>query len=500
MSHKTVDAPPPPGTKRIKRLKIGLNVLTQVILLTCIVGIANYLGFRHYQRWDFSRTQSYTLSEKTRQVLKGLPGNIDVIVWFDPTSQIYQDIDGLLSEYRYVGREKFRIEYVDPGRNLSRARELYAKYKFKDNENVLIIDSGKSWKFLYEVDMVEYAPPNPFKPEPEVIAFSGEEKLTSTLVELSTEKPIKTYLTQGHGEPSLQGEPSVLSQIVDYISKENVAIEELNLLNTRAIPDDTDALFIFGAKTDLSSSEADLIKKYLENNGHLFILLDPDAKAPLLKELIADCGIEPQDVRVLKTVRIGPSLLGILKEVVVTFEQGTPITERLHDINVNSVLYGSTQALKFNSKRARKNGFVLNKLMVAEKDYWGETNHTASEEEGMFYDEGVDLAAPVILAAAAEKDRVEEDKVHINSSRIVVCGNALLVQDQALKGPNVDFVLNTLNWLVDRKQLIGIATKKRNQYQLALTPSHRRRLWISLILLIPAASAAIGLLVWWKRR
>src|SRR6266550_4234505 len=51
--------------KRIRRIRIGFNVLAQIILILFLAVMVNSIAFKHYARWDFSRDQKYELSNKT---------------------------------------------------------------------------------------------------------------------------------------------------------------------------------------------------------------------------------------------------------------------------------------------------------------------------------------------------------------------------------------------------------------------------------------------------
>jgi hypothetical protein len=54
-------------------------------------------------------------------------------------------VQNLLTEYQYASRGKIDVEYVDPERNLTRAKELFDKYKVVTDESVLIVDyEGRS--------------------------------------------------------------------------------------------------------------------------------------------------------------------------------------------------------------------------------------------------------------------------------------------------------------------------------------------------------------------
>src|SRR5437016_6747924 len=88
--------------KGIQRLQIGVNVLLQLILVIFLIGALNWIGFRHFKRWDFSRDHKYELSDKTKRVLNTLKGKMRITVFFLPdapaTKIIGSDVQNLLKE------------------------------------------------------------------------------------------------------------------------------------------------------------------------------------------------------------------------------------------------------------------------------------------------------------------------------------------------------------------------------------------------------------------
>src|SRR5262249_28594931 len=77
---------------KIGRIRIGLNVLVQIALILFLVAMANSLAFKHYARWDFSRDQKYTLSDKTKRFLDTLKGKMRITVFFSPNTPISGDV------------------------------------------------------------------------------------------------------------------------------------------------------------------------------------------------------------------------------------------------------------------------------------------------------------------------------------------------------------------------------------------------------------------------
>ena len=86
-------------SKGIRRLQIGLNLLVQLILIFFLVSAVNWVGFRHYKRWDVSRNQKYTLSDKTKQVVKGLKKPVKMIVFFTSGSDVLSDLERAMREH-----------------------------------------------------------------------------------------------------------------------------------------------------------------------------------------------------------------------------------------------------------------------------------------------------------------------------------------------------------------------------------------------------------------
>ena len=122
--------------KRIRRIRIGFNVLAQIILILFLAVMVNSIAFKHYARWDFSRDQKYELSDKTKRFLKAIKGKMRITIFFSPNTPITMDVQNLLMEYQYAGKGKIDIEHVDPERNLSRAKELFDKYKVVTDESL----------------------------------------------------------------------------------------------------------------------------------------------------------------------------------------------------------------------------------------------------------------------------------------------------------------------------------------------------------------------------
>ena len=290
-----------------RRAGIRFGVAFQIVLACVLLGAVNYAGFHYYLRSDWSPAQKYRLGEQTIGLLGQLPAAVTVYVFFSPTTaapgfEIYGDVMNLLKEYQFTAGDKLTVEYIDPMRNLGRARELQARFEFGPEENLVVVESGGKTKQISAVDMAEYD----FIPQlsgdpPRVVAFKGEQALTSALIELGEETQRTVYFLQGQGEPRVGG-GSTLSLLQEYIARQGVRVAPLNLGVTGGVPEDAAGILIVGPRYDLPPASAQLLGDYWTRDGRIMVLLDPAAETPLLREFLASAGITPLDDRVLRTV------------------------------------------------------------------------------------------------------------------------------------------------------------------------------------------------------
>ena len=284
-----------PKPKKIQRLQIGLNLLIQLILIFLLVSAVNWIGFRHYKRWDVSRDQKYALSDKTKRFLNTIKGKMRITVFFSPNTPISGDVANLLTEYQYAANGKIDIENIDPQRNLSRAKEIFDKYKVVSDESLLVIDYDGRNKTVKASEMAEIdASGAAFGEGPRVTAFKGEQAITSAMMDLVEGKKNTIGYITGHKEPSIaetppaspmlqQQEPaSPISVLKTFIENENIKFQELNLFNEPQIPADIKTVMIVGPQYDFSDREMKMLRDFWNKQGRILLLVDPSAKTPKL--------------------------------------------------------------------------------------------------------------------------------------------------------------------------------------------------------------------------
>ena len=515
----TETAPPPaktPARAGIHRVRIGVNVIVQVALILFLAVMVNYLGFEHYKRWDLSRDKKYELSDKTRRFLESVKGKVRVTSLFTQSNPIAQDVQNLLKEYQYAAKAKIDVEMIDPAANLTRAKELLDKYKTVATEEMLILDYDGRNKVVKASEMAEIDPGNFMTGEgSKVSAFKGEQAITSAMIDLVEGRKNTIGYVLGHKEPSIAdapsrlsptmqpeaGERSPVSVVKTFIENENIKIEELNLFDVPAIPEEMKKIMIVGPQYDFSDREMQLLRSFWEKQGRILLLLDPAAKTPKLHAFLAELGVTVNDDRLMAMIKTGIQEVARVREVIGRFTGDNAITKRLGD--VRAPFLGGTSSLTLApAEQLRVKNIRLQPLIQAEKGYWGEMDYNSDDETVLQFTAGRDHDTPLNFAVAIEQGGSGDDNVQANSSRMIVVANSTFVQDAGLtqEQQGLDFISACVNWLLNREQLIGIAPKVPTTLTFSLDDNAMRNLRWLILVLMPLVPAVIGTAVWWQRR
>lgn len=507
-----------PASSKIHRVRIGVNVLVQIALLLLLAAMVNYLGFEHYKRWDLSRDKKYALSDKSKRFLETIKGKVRISVFFDQKNAIAQDVQNLLTQYQYAAKNKIDVENIDPNRSLSRAKEVFDKYKIVSDESLVVVDYEGRSKTVKASEMADIDEGNPMLGEaPKVTAFKGEQAITSAMMDLVEGKKNVVGYIVGHKEPTIVDAPptigatmapqagvrSPISVLRTLMENDNIKLQELNLFEVPAIPAELKTIMIVGPQYDFSDREMKLLRDSWEKQGRILLLLDPTAKTPNLRAFLGELGVKINDDRLMANIKTGIQEVARVRDVIGRFLPDSPITKRL--AGVQAPFLGATASI--DAASAEKTGasttnIQCHPLAQAEKGYWGEVDYNSTDETVLQFNQGRDHDTPLNFAISIEKGGSGDDRVQANSSRMVVVSNSTFVEDSALSQgqQGLDFVSGSVNWLLNREQLIGIAPKVTQTLTFTLDDNAMRNLRWLILVLMPLLPAMIGLAVWWQRR
>ncbi len=179
-----------------------------IVLLTLLLLIVNYLGWKYYKRFDWTGSQLYSLSEKSVNVLKGLKQDVDFYVFLSPDKQreLYQPTTEVLARYGAVSR-RIHVRVVDLEKDPIKAQQLIQKYGVTTTGVVVV--SGNDRRIIASNDLadLDFSSVQTVG-QPQMTGFKGEQLFTGAILQLSEGRKPKILFTTGHGEHSLdnQGE------------------------------------------------------------------------------------------------------------------------------------------------------------------------------------------------------------------------------------------------------------------------------------------------------
>jgi hypothetical protein len=213
--------------------------------------------------------------------------------------------------------------------------------------------------------------------------------------------------------------------------------------------------------------------------------------------LLANSGVVPHNDRVLRLIQL-PFATGILREVTAQVLPNAEATRRLEGTNL--FFPGATQSLGFDLPHAEAEKIRIRPLVQSAEEFWGETDYAPNQPQGVAYQDGIDNGQPLVIAASADRDGVEDDRVDVQTSRLIVVGSFQFALDPSLTPPGLDFLVGSVNSLIDRGNLTGITPKNITRFNLRLTDAQLSRLALAVMLGVPGLAAFAGLVMWVKRR
>lgn len=436
-----------------------LNAFWGGIMVLGIIVMVNFLTDRYPRRLDLTEGKLHSLSDLTRQTLKGLTRDVEALAFMEGGTD--EKLEALLKEYR-VHSSHFHYEFIDPDRDPERA-DRYGVKRY----NTLVIASGDRQQKVTELQ---------------------EKEITNALLKVIRDRQEKVYLTVGHGEAGLGREPQALGLLQERLKEIDYAVEDsLFLAREGEVPLDCSALLIVGPRTPFLANEVEAIRRYLERGGSLFAFLDPLYDSGL-KDLLARWGVQVGDDFVIDTSGIG-SLFGLdFTTPVSSFYGDHPIAQKHRGLMTFFRLARSVSL-------APEIGTGLEgvELVRTSSQGWAETDLAVLQQKGsrtVRLDQGVDRPGPISLGVAVS-GRLSEGG---SAARLVVFGDSDFATNQFFDYQgNGDLVLNALSWLVEDEGLISIRPRQAGYNPIALTERQGEWIfWISVVLM-PAAVALVGL-------
>jgi ABC-type uncharacterized transport system involved in gliding motility auxiliary subunit len=504
------------------RRESRLYTVLGILLVCCIVLMGNYLAFRHYTRWDWTSERRYTLSDRSREVLRELGTDLDVYLFLSDGEPNYRDVRELLDRYRAESSHVI-VHFVDAVRQRAEYRALADRYglgeaMFADGSMgadaaILIAAGDRHWTItrddLVAIDFgIEGSEQGPR------VDMRAEQAISGGIVEVTMGRRTRICLTEGHGEWTLAGgSERNLSTFRDEMRRENLEIEPFTTRGAASVPETCDALFVIGPLQAFTPEEATLVRDYVRGGGNLLLAADAEIdrgeiRPTGLEEVLRDFGIRLDRALVLEMDRahLHPGQPSPSGPFYVTGYGDHPVTRALQALPRPTVFWVARPVRPIDAERATV-------ILSASEQSWAETNIAALVESREPTRDEDDLAGPISLAVAT---RVEPDGPARagdgqdgeggddgRGGRVVVIGDAEFLQGdalQALQVANLELASAIAGWLTAREALIAIPPRRSQAEPVQLSQDDALNLGVRVGILMPLAVIFLGFAVWWNRR
>jgi len=454
---------------------IGINVGMQKLELTPL---------------DFTQEKLHTLTDESKEKVKNIDKDVNIyfIGYSDEDSTV-----NLAKQYKKAN-EKIIAEVID----INNRPDLANKYGIESGTEGIIVESGEKAKVLSANDLVTYD-----MTTYETISIA-EEKLTSSIISVSSNKVPKVYFLEGYSEFSLSLNMNFLNI---YLGNEVNEIDTLDVLSVGKIPDDCDTLVITTPNKDFDDVATNAIKNYIKSGGNILWLnaaVTSEKDMQNVNKILATYGVKPFEVGIIretdstKMVTNSPDL--IIPEI-----QHTTLTKNLY--NTTGVILINATKITVDDDKLEELKVTKKDLLLASENSYFRTNFDIHEDK---IQEG-EKQGKFLVGAELEKtikEANEEAGENAVTSKLVIYGENYFITDYQLSqnsqygaiqlAYNKDLILNSIAYLVDREEDI---TARKSTGTVTYTATEMQDTIIRIIIFsVPIIIIIAGIVVWQVRR
>lgn len=479
-----------------RRWVIRLDYALRTVLVLAVVVMVNYLAAHWYVRVPLSGAARQPLSTLTTGLLRSLTNDVRVILYYDLQDPFFTTIRVLLREYQNVN-PRVQVTVVDNLWETGEAQRIKSAYAAHliglTNKNLVIFDCEGRVKIVPGNVLVEYTleldqeeGQQVFRRKP--VWFLGEKAFTAALLAVSSPRALKVCYLTGHGEHNTQdaGESGYL-KFAALLRQNYLDVQPLQLLGTNALPPDCALVVVAGPVAPFSETELERLDDYIRQGGRALVLLNFNSlQRPIgLENLLAGWGVD-----------VGR---GTIADPARSF-RGSDIVIENFGLRPHPIVRPLAGVLPLHVILPRPVGRLLVPNPPADAPRVEELAFTSPA--ATLSGSGPRRTGPFSIAVAVEKGRVAGVVSDRGSTRLVVVGDSwFLTNHQIESAGNRDFLNATVNWLLDRPQLLeGVGPRPVSEFRVTMTRSEFRLVQWILLGGLPGAVLLLGGLVWWRRR
>ncbi len=451
----------------------GSSAFFTIIFSLLILVFLNILLNSRYTWVDLTEEKIFSLSPKTRKVLKEIGNGKDKVTiygFFKEGSPDWVNAKELLEKYSYETKN-FEYRLIDPEKSPGLAQQHDVR---SFGTIVAIYRKNKTTE-------------------------ATEEGITNAIVKITRGSKKTVCFVTGHGEKSISdfGENGY-SRAKTAIESQGMEVKEITLFEKgEELENECSTLIVAGPKKKLLPEEISALRKYLaEKNGSLMLMLDPLTESGL-EVLAEEFGIKV-DTNGLVIDPLSRLFGGHFTMPVITKYESHEITK---DFNYASIL-PIASAL---SKVKLPEGIEVSAIASSIPNSLFEK---VIDKQELKFDDVKEIGGPITLMMVAEKKKKEEENVPSEEEkkpekrmRLVVVGDSDFPSNSFFEfSGNGDLFLNSLNWLSQEEDIVAIGPKKREARELNMSANAGKILFYITSIFVPVLIFIAGISVWISRK
>jgi len=485
----------PAETRNLMPARRNLKLLVSVLLSLLVVGtflinvVAMQLGERFALTVDLTANAAYEAGEETRALLQSLEQDVEIYVLATEDafggSPYFLQAQRMIEQYPRLS-PRVRLTYVDYVFDPTFAS------RFPDlalSQGDVLVVRGDRVKQLQLSDLLNYGYTE--SGNLKIRSSRAEEAVTSGILYVISPDQARVAVLTGNGMADM-------SAFTNLLTENNYDVAQVNL-TTEALDDAYDLALLLGPRIDLSEDALAKLDAFLYNDGTygktLFYTADVTQDTlPNLEAFLKEWGIAIADGAVFETA----------PERTYQYQPYYPVVEYVDEFYRNGLIDPSSPVLM---PLARP----LDLLFVTRSSNLNEVLLKFTETSGVRPSRAVDgfsvdqaerWGPMPALVLASKRIYGTTGVIQFRSNLLVSASTAMLdtfsIENTSLS--NSEYLLNLLNSLGGRADMVTIQPKSLAGNTLSITTAQASTLGIVLAGVLPLAILATGIVIWLVRR
>ncbi len=260
-------------------------IIAAILVLVIFVPVNLIVGY-YDKVFDMTPNKRYTFNDKTVELLDSVADK-EIEVYYLSKLSYLQDAPEYLSLYHTLtqldARDNISLTCFDPNEDAALAKELDPTGVLGTEDGDVFIKCGDTIKRIDHSKI--------FQTIDGVLNYAGEELIAGG-IKICTQGSLPTiYFLTGHGEESVGPDMSEEELTAEYgsdankmfpyaifarqLRANNYDVQELDLDEAGAVPDNAAIICIAGPTEDITDKEKDLLCEFLDNGGSVAAYIAP---------------------------------------------------------------------------------------------------------------------------------------------------------------------------------------------------------------------------------